>query len=109
MPWLDYVSHFFGGAFLANAVPHLVAGVQGRPFQTPFAKPPGKGLSSSRTNVLWSFLNLAVAYVLIVQVGQFDLRAIDDVAAAGLGGLIMSLMTANIFGEIYGGKSRAGA
>lgn len=25
----------FGGGFLANALPHLVAGIQGRPFQAP--------------------------------------------------------------------------
>jgi hypothetical protein len=60
MEWLDYVSYFFGGAFLTNAVPHFVNGVMGRPFQSPFAKPPGEGLSSSTINVLWGFFNLAV-------------------------------------------------
>ena len=45
---------------LANAVPHLVSGVMGRPFQSPFAKPPGEGLSSSTVNVLWGFFNLVV-------------------------------------------------
>jgi len=30
-----------GGAFVANAVPHLVSGQDGKPFQTPFAKPRG--------------------------------------------------------------------
>jgi hypothetical protein len=47
MSWYHYVSYFFGGTFLANAIPHFVSGMLGRPFQTPFAKPPGKGLSSS--------------------------------------------------------------
>ena len=46
MDWLHDVSYLFGGAFLANAVPHFVSGMMGRPFQSPFAKPPGKGLSS---------------------------------------------------------------
>lgn len=49
-PWL--IAYFFGGLFAANAVPHFVAGTMGRPFQTPFAKPPGKGLSSSTVNVV---------------------------------------------------------
>ena len=53
---LDLVSYFFGGAFLANAVPHLVSGMTGRPFQTPFAKPPGQGLSSSTVNVALGLL-----------------------------------------------------
>jgi hypothetical protein len=64
MEWLDYVSYFFGGVFLTNAVPHFVSGVMGRPFQSPFAKPPGQGLSSSTINVLWGYFNLAVGYLL---------------------------------------------
>jgi hypothetical protein len=32
--------------FLTNAVPHFVSGVMGYPFQSPFANPPGEGLSS---------------------------------------------------------------
>ena len=52
MNWHHLVSYFFGGVFLANAVPHLVSGMMGRPFQSPFAKPPGQGFSSSTVNVL---------------------------------------------------------
>ncbi len=51
MEW-KLVSYFFGGAFLTNAVPHLVSGLMGRPFQSPFASPSGEGLSSSTTNAL---------------------------------------------------------
>ncbi len=58
MHWYDYLSYFFGGAFLANSLPHLINGVSGRSFQAPFAKPPGKGLSSPTVNVLWGFINL---------------------------------------------------
>jgi hypothetical protein len=75
MEWIRYVSYFFGGAVLANAVPHFVNGVSGRPFQSPFAKPHGVGLSSSTVNVLWGAFNLAVAYLLILRVGSFDLRS----------------------------------
>jgi hypothetical protein len=62
MEWLSYVSYFLGGAFLANAVPHFVSGMTGRAFQSPFAKPPGKGLSSSTVNVLWGSFNIAVGF-----------------------------------------------
>ncbi len=48
MELIDYASYFLGGAFLTNAVPHFVSGVTGHPFQSPFAKPHGQGLSSSR-------------------------------------------------------------
>ena len=50
MPWYHYVAWFFGGAFLVNSVPHFTNGVSGRPFPTPFAKPPGRGLSPSWVN-----------------------------------------------------------
>jgi len=60
------------GAVLTNAIPHLVSGVMGRPFQSPFAKPPGEGLSSSTVNVLWGFFNLAIGYLLVCRVGDFD-------------------------------------
>jgi hypothetical protein len=64
MHWYDLLACFFAGAFLANFVPHYVQGVCGEPFPTPFAKPPGKGLSSPIVNVLWALLNLAIAGVL---------------------------------------------
>jgi hypothetical protein len=105
MEWLDYVSYFFGGAFLTNAVPHFVSGVMGRPFQSPFAKPPGEGLSSSTINVLWGFFNLAVSYLLTCRVGNFDLRSTAHVTALGLGALLFALMTARMFGRFHGGNS----
>ena len=47
--WYHDVAYVFGGMFLMNAVPHLGNGVSGHPFQSPFATPPGEGLSSSAT------------------------------------------------------------
>ena len=72
--WHHYIAYFFGGAFLINSVPHLVAGVSGSPFQTPFASPPGEGLSSSTVNVLWAAFNLFAAYLLLRRIGNFELR-----------------------------------
>ena len=109
MMWLHDFAYFFGGAFLANAVPHYVSGMMGRPFQSPFAKPPGKGLSSSTVNVLWGFANLVVSYCLILRVGQFDLRAADQIASFGLGLLLMGVMSARIFGQFHGGNSPVGS
>jgi hypothetical protein len=103
MDWLHLVSYFFGGAFLTNAVPHLVAGLMGQPFQSPFAKPPGKGLSSSIVNVLWGLFNLIIGYLLVCRVGDFALRETIDVIALGLGSLLMSLFLARHFGSLHGG------
>lgn len=58
MSWYNYVACFFAGAFLANFAPHFVHGISGDRFPTPFAHPPGKGLSSPTVNVAWAFVNL---------------------------------------------------
>jgi hypothetical protein len=105
MQWTHDLAYLFGGAFLTNAVPHFVSGLMGKPFQSPFAKPPGQGLSSSTVNVLWGFFNAVVAYGLIVQVGTFDLRSAEDAASAGLGVLLIGVMTARMFGRFNGGNT----
>lgn len=64
MQWYQYIAVFFAGAFWANAVPHFVHGISGNKFPTPFAKPPGKGLSSALTNMLWALFNIVIAYLL---------------------------------------------
>src|ERR1700748_3802383 len=105
MAWYHYVSFFFGGAFLTNAVPHFVSGMMGRPFQSPFAKPPGEGLSSSTVNALWGFFNLVVGYLLVCRVGNFDLRSTGDVVVLGLGVLLISAAMSHHFGRFNGGNS----
>lgn len=105
MQWTHYLAWFFGGVFLTNAVPHFVSGMMGRAFQSPFAKPPGQGLSSSTVNVLWGFLNLVFSYLLLCQVGDFDLRAADHAAALGLGMIVMGVIMARQFGRFHGGNS----
>jgi hypothetical protein len=98
-----YLAYFFGGVFFANAIPHFVSGIMGHPFQSPFASPPGEGLSSAMVNVLWGSFNLIVAYVLLCRVGIFDLRRTRHALSVGLGALAMALMLANAFGRFYGG------
>lgn len=105
MVWQHLIAYFFGGAFLANAIPHWVAGAMGRPFQSPFAKPPGEGFSSSTTNVLWGGLNLVLAYLLLIRVGAFDLRNLADVGSAGLGAGLLTLACARRFGRFNGGNA----
>jgi hypothetical protein len=107
MAWYPLVSYGFGGAFLTNAMPHFISGVLGRPFQSPFAKPPGEGLSSSTVNVLWGFFNMVVGYGLVCRVGDFGLRDTGDVAALGLGILLMALVHARLFGRFHGGEAPA--
>jgi hypothetical protein len=103
MPWYHYVAWFFGGAFLVNSVPHFTNGVSGRPFPTPFASPPGKGLSPSWVNVLWGLFNVSIGYLLVYRVGSFSLRSTSDVVVFGIGVLLMAVMLARAFAPLSAG------
>jgi hypothetical protein len=94
-----YIAYFFGGAFLVNAIPHFVSGVTGHSFPSPFAKPPGIGLSSPVVNVLWGAFNFAIAYLLIFHVGAFDIRSTTHILFLAAGGLVMGIQLASWFGR----------
>jgi len=100
MPWHVYFAHFLGGAFLANSLPHLIAGVTGRSAPTPFASPPFKGLSSPAVNVSWALANLAVAYLLLLRFGSVDLHSWADAGVAFIGFAAMAVQCARAFGSL---------
>ena len=103
MNWIEMFSYFVGGAALANAAPHMVRGICGQSFQTPFAKPSGKGLSSALVNVVWGGVNLLIAYGLILWVGTFDPRSVFDMGPFCAGALLIALFSAQHFGQFHGG------
>jgi hypothetical protein len=105
MIWYHGLAYFFGGLFLTNAIPHLVSGLQGRPFQSPFATPPGEGFSSALVNALWGWFNVAMGYLLIWHVGEFDARNVAHIGLAAVPALVMSLWMANHFGRFNGGNA----
>ena len=94
MNWLHLVSYFFGGIFLANAVPHFVSGTMGQPFQSPLAKPPGQGFSSSIVNVLWDFSTRSSATCSCWVAGHFDARSTSNFLVLAVGALPISLQSA---------------
>ena len=98
MPWYDYIACFFAGMFLANVVPHFVHGISGDRFPTPFAKPPGKGLSSPTVNVVWALFNLAVGYILF-RVGKVSTGDYTVLLIFFAGVAILSTMSSVRFAE----------
>lgn len=98
MKWYQYVAAFFAGLFLANLVPHFIHGISGDPFPTPFATPPGKGLSSPTINVLWACFNLFVGYVLL-RVSKASPHNKLSMVLLFLGILAVSLMLSVAFME----------
>ncbi|MDG2001935.1 MAG: hypothetical protein P8J20_01250 [Novosphingobium sp.] len=102
MSILHIVAWFGAGGLLINTLPHLIAGLQGRAFQSPFAKPPGVGLSSPLSNVLWGFFNLVASWALFTQVGAFDLANAAHAGVAAFGGLFSGVFLAVHFGKLHG-------
>ena len=100
MPWYVHFAYFFGGALLANALPHLIAGVSGQALQTPFASPPFKGLSSPTVNVAWALVNLAFAYLLLVRVEALDLRSWSELGICFVGFGAMALQCSRSLGRL---------
>ena len=92
MEWYLYIASFFAGIFLANAVPHFVQGVSGNKFPSPFAKPPGKGLSSPMVNVLWALFNMLIGYLLF-QVGQVNSANLLSLATFFFGVAAISIVS----------------
>ena len=94
--WYHYIAAFFAGGFLTNMVPHFVNGVSGNAFPTPFANPPGKGLSSPFTNVLWALANLLVGYLLF-RVSKVNGKNKASLLVFFIGVLWISIMSSIVF------------
>ncbi len=65
MDWGLLVAHYFAGALAVNGVPHLARGLCGKPFPTPFASPPARGLSPPVVNAVWGVVNGAAAGLIL--------------------------------------------
>ena len=100
MKWYHYIACFFAGMFIANMVPHFIQGVSGQTFPTPFANPPGKGLSSPTVNVLWGLFNLIIGYVLF-RAGKISNSKIWSVIIFFIGILLMGIMLCYSFVDIH--------
>jgi hypothetical protein len=98
MPWLHWIGCFFSGAILTNVIPHFVQGISGNPFPTPFAKPPGKGLSSPLVNVLWALFNLLLG-AFIFRITRFSRYSDADLAYFFAGVALLAIMSSVSFAK----------
>ena len=88
-----------GAALLVNAIPHWFSGVRGRPFPTPFADPPGVGMSSPRVNIGWSAAN-AIAGALLLRRG---IRSPGEAVGAAVGAVAMAVVSSYHFHDVLAG------
>ncbi|HEY0297312.1 MAG TPA: hypothetical protein VGC69_18440 [Bordetella sp.] len=93
------ISLFITGMLFCNSVPHLVCGLQGQRFPTPFAKPRGIGLSSPLVNFVWGFANLLVALALYAR-HPAALDANADTLAMLAGVAVLGVFSAVHFGKV---------
>ncbi len=84
MPWHPFFAAFAAGLLLTNSIPHLTHGLAGDRFPTPFAKPPGRGLSSPLANTVWALLNLVVG-TLLLRAAHLSLADLPRLATFFLG------------------------
>ncbi len=101
---MTYLLLFLAGMLLVNGVPHFVRGVSGERFQSPFAKPPGRGESSPVVNVLWGFFNLLGSGLLLGAGGPGFTPGLNPHSLAfSLGALTTGVFLALHFGRVRGG------
>jgi drug/metabolite transporter (DMT)-like permease len=96
MKWHHYIAAFFAGGFLTNAVPHLVNGISGNPFPSPFAHPSGQGLSSPLINVLWALVNMLVGYLLF-RVSKINSKSKLGLIIFFIGIILICIMSSIVF------------
>jgi len=98
---MRFVALFFAGAFLCNSLPHLVAGLQGTPFPSPFATPRGVGNSSPMVNFLWGAFNAAIGIALLAYHPIVVGPNLDSLTLAA-GVLVLGFYLARHFGRVRG-------
>ena len=104
MEYLFYVIHFAAAGLLLNSLPHLITGVMGTPFQSPFSKPPGIGLSSPFANIVWGGANFVVGFLLLSKVGNFSTGNNIDLAFTLAGGWLTAFALARYFTKLKAGE-----
>jgi len=104
---MHYVTLFFCGMLLCNGAPHLVCGLEGKPFPTPFAKPRGVGFSLPLVNFVWGFANLAIALVLLAR-QPFERASAADLGSFLIGIFVIGAYLARHFGTVQANRDRRG-
>ncbi len=94
---MAYLGLLIAGVLLCNSLPHLLAGLQGERFYTPWARPRGVGKSTALENVLWGSANLLMSAFLIDRIFPRNLPHGLLILAIGFVGMGIGL--ALIFGR----------
>lgn len=94
---MAYIILFLAGAFGCNSLPHLVSGLRGETFFTPWARPFGKGRSSAVENFLWGAANLVVGLLLYRWAASWQVPY--ELLAVGIGFVVTGIGLSMHFGR----------
>jgi hypothetical protein len=94
---VNAIGWFFCGVLLVNVLPHLIRGISGDKFPSPFAKPHGKKLSSPTSNVIWAFINLSI-FLTIFYFNRFSFTAIYGLIML-IGAFAMAIYLSRYFAD----------
>ena len=95
MVLVNAIGWFFSGVILVNVLPHLINGISGDKFPSAFAKPHGRKLSSSTSNVIWAFINLLI-FVTIFHFNKYSFTELYGFIML-IGGFIMAIYLSIFF------------
>ena len=93
------VALFFVGALLCNCIPHLVTGLQGLRFVTPFARPRGFAESSPLVNFIWGAANLLTGLTILAR-RPMQLGANYQCLALAAGALLLGVYLSQRFARV---------
>ena len=96
--WQVYVYGFLAGVIGANGVPYFIKGVMGKSNHTPLGKS-----SSAYINVVWGWLNLVVASLLLYY-SHFHQHLLRAFASVAVGALLSGLLLASIWAKAQKSK-----
>lgn len=94
---MAYLGLLIAGVLLCNALPHLISGLRGERFYTPWARPRGVGQSSALENFLWGAANLLIATLLIDRI--FPKNVSHGLPVLAIGFVVMGVSLSIAFGR----------
>ena len=103
MSYQTILASLGAGIFLCNSLPHLISGLRGDKFPTPFAKPSGIGNSSPLCNFLWGAFNLIIGCDLW-SVAQFMIGLNSETFVFFVGFIFMGIFSSLHFGRVRNKK-----
>lgn len=91
---LNLLLYFLAGFCAFNSLPHIISGIMGNKHMTPLGKD-----TSAVMNVIWGFVNLGFALVILRLVsGNLLIPAEQSARLAFIaGGFVLSVVAANMF------------